>query len=267
MACIYRYTDLADGIIKYVGIVYGETRTLKNRLIEHLHDEWYKYKNWKIEYIDVGIDSRTDAEYYEAHYISLYKTDKYYNMSKSGWGISKYLPDRENDWQEYQLVDVPIETKKYCVYGILNKEWNEYFYIGTDRFDVINNCVCNGYTGKNVRVKIILEKYNCEYNILYSNLDKDNAKELEYKTTVEYIYNGSPIVTPFNKYAPINRKIGIERAKKMGKYKGRKPVSIPNFEQHYQRYITRQINKTELARELHISRPTLDKIIKEYAIK
>lgn len=57
---------------------------------------------------------------------------------------------------------------------------------------------------------------------------------------------------------------GIAIAKRDGKYKGRKAASIPDFEKHYQRYITRQINKSELAKELNISRPTLDKLIKEH---
>ncbi|MCM1234299.1 MAG: recombinase family protein [Ruminococcus flavefaciens] len=57
---------------------------------------------------------------------------------------------------------------------------------------------------------------------------------------------------------------GIEIAKRKGIYKGRKPVSIPDFEKHYQRYMKREISKSQLAKELNISRPTLDKLIKEY---
>lgn len=60
------------------------------------------------------------------------------------------------------------------------------------------------------------------------------------------------------------QKEGIAIAKREGKYKGRKAVSIPDFDKHYQRYISREISKSELAKELNISRPTLDKLIKEY---
>lgn len=57
---------------------------------------------------------------------------------------------------------------------------------------------------------------------------------------------------------------GIAIAKRNGKYKGRKPVSIPDFHKQYQRYLQREIpSKTELAKILHISRPTLDKLIEE----
>ena len=104
MAWVYRYTDLSDNIIKYIGIVWGKNRTLKQRLIEHKkNDDWCKSKNYKIEYIEQDIDNRTDAEYFEAHYISLYNTDHYYNIKKAGWGISKYLPNRENDWVEFSF--------------------------------------------------------------------------------------------------------------------------------------------------------------------
>ena len=56
---------------------------------------------------------------------------------------------------------------------------------------------------------------------------------------------------------------GITIAKSKGKYKGRKEVKVDNFAAHYQRYINRQVNKIQLAKELGISRPTLDKLIKE----
>ena len=57
---------------------------------------------------------------------------------------------------------------------------------------------------------------------------------------------------------------GIAIAKREGKYKGRKSVSVPNIEEYYQRYMTRQGTKTSIAAELGISRTTLDKLFKEY---
>lgn len=102
MGIVYRYRDKRDDIIKYVGIVYGRDRTLKQRIKEHEKDDWYNKSEWIIEYISANIDNRTDAEYFESHYISLYRTDRYYNKSKAGWGISNYLPDREKDWECYE---------------------------------------------------------------------------------------------------------------------------------------------------------------------
>lgn len=59
---------------------------------------------------------------------------------------------------------------------------------------------------------------------------------------------------------------GIAIAKREGKYQGRKAINIDSevFKAQYERYRSREINKTELARVLKVSRPTLDKMIKEY---
>ena len=55
MAVIYRYTDLYDGIIKYVGIVWSDNRTLFDRVKEHRSDEWYNEGRWKIEYLQKSL--------------------------------------------------------------------------------------------------------------------------------------------------------------------------------------------------------------------
>lgn len=60
---------------------------------------------------------------------------------------------------------------------------------------------------------------------------------------------------------------GIAIAKEQGKYKGRKEVKIDNFEEYYNKYKSRELNKTQLAKALNVSRPTLDKLIKEYIQK
>lgn len=60
---------------------------------------------------------------------------------------------------------------------------------------------------------------------------------------------------------------GIAIAKAKGLYKGRKEIKIDNFEEYYNRYKNREFNKTQLAKELNISRPTLDKLIKDYEAK
>ena len=58
---------------------------------------------------------------------------------------------------------------------------------------------------------------------------------------------------------------GIAIAKAKGKYKGRKAIEIDkSFIDGYQRYLARKINKLQLAKELGISRPTLDKLIEQY---
>lgn len=57
---------------------------------------------------------------------------------------------------------------------------------------------------------------------------------------------------------------GVAIAKAAGKYKGRSPVRIKDFPAYYDRYRQREFTKTSLAQELHISRQTLYRLIREY---
>lgn len=57
---------------------------------------------------------------------------------------------------------------------------------------------------------------------------------------------------------------GIAIAKAAGKYKGRKEVQVDDFGAWYDRYKSRELIKLELAKQLDISRPTLDKLIKAH---
>jgi len=60
------------------------------------------------------------------------------------------------------------------------------------------------------------------------------------------------------------QKEGIAIAKREGKFKGRKEVRINDFDKHYLRYMNREVNKVQLAKELKITRPTLDKLIEQH---
>ena len=59
---------------------------------------------------------------------------------------------------------------------------------------------------------------------------------------------------------------GIEIAKREGKYKGRKEISVDEAEfiKAFTKYQRRDLTKGQLAIELKVSRPTLDKLIKKY---
>lgn len=56
---------------------------------------------------------------------------------------------------------------------------------------------------------------------------------------------------------------GIAIAKAEGKYAGRNAVTVNNLLEHYKRYMQRLVSKSELAQELKISRPTLNKLFSE----
>ena len=57
---------------------------------------------------------------------------------------------------------------------------------------------------------------------------------------------------------------GIAIAKAQKKYKGRKEIKIDDFSAWYARYKAREFSKSGLAKQLDISRPTLDKLIKAH---
>lgn len=58
---------------------------------------------------------------------------------------------------------------------------------------------------------------------------------------------------------------GIEEAKKRGVYKGRKEIRIEDsvWEDLYDQYMSRRINKKRFAEQLNVSRPTLDKLLQQ----
>lgn len=127
---VYRYIDKSTNIIKYIGIVYGKNRTLRQRVYEHKkHDEWVSDVEWKIEYIYNPNGTRTDAEHLEAHLIALYKTYNWYNKAKRDWGISNYLP-KEFNWQVYKEKkfkqrDTTKQEKKLQKLRALTKSYQE----------------------------------------------------------------------------------------------------------------------------------------------
>lgn len=57
---------------------------------------------------------------------------------------------------------------------------------------------------------------------------------------------------------------GIDIAKRQGKYAGRQAVKIGDFAAHYQRYMRREVSKSQLAKELGVSRPTVDRLISDH---
>lgn len=61
---------------------------------------------------------------------------------------------------------------------------------------------------------------------------------------------------------------GIEIARREGKYKGGQVKKIDSsvFERYYQDYQMRRINKTEFAAAINVSRPTLNRLLKDTQI-
>lgn len=105
-----------------------------------------------------------------------------------------------------------------------------------------------------------------------------NAKGVHLISNKENIDTSTPtgklmltMIGAINEFERVNllerQREGIAIAKRNGKYKGGKRKIVSNFTEYYTRYISREITKSALACELGISRPTLDKLIKEFEEK
>jgi hypothetical protein len=179
MGYIYRYTDIEDGIIKYVGIVWSENRTLLQRVKEHqTYDDWCNGKQWRIEYMN--IDNKTDCEGLEAHFISLYNTSRLYNKSKTNWGISNVYSMINWEWRELNYHPENIEIKnresRRINDSFLSKLYNDSIY-------VFNNgmCYCFFKTFKREPIYVYMalspedEKFAIDNKIRYMNREQLNS--------------------------------------------------------------------------------------------
>jgi len=111
--CVYRYIDMRDNTIKYVGIV--RKAALEKRIMQHSYvDEWCKNGVWKVEYFEC--ETQSEVEAFEAHLIELYGTWKYFNKVKAHWGINRFLPDVEMWWKPFcESAFADIETLNFSL--------------------------------------------------------------------------------------------------------------------------------------------------------
>lgn len=260
MGCVYRYIDKRDGIIKYVGIVWGKTRTLEQRHKEHIRNEWWCDDNFVLEYIDENIESRTDAEYYEAHYIALYETYNWYNTSKSGWGISKYLPTK-NNWRVFGNTGknyIPKISDKHLQSKIAYQEYkeniaNEIIENIINRIDIIISLLKQEDNIEKA-FKIANELFKNKFDSIYDSITKTN--ENIYNTTFNTDFISS--VPTDEKLESIKTdtiisliKIGIscEKATRYTEYIFKDLYAIKNYEKTLFKDLTRKQKEKKEAQE------------------
>lgn len=110
---------------------------------------------------------------------------------------------------------------------------------------------------------------------LLNLVEEFNRKGITLVSNKENIDSSTPtgklmltMIAAINEFERMNllerQREGIIIAKNKGIYKGRKSTQIKDFERYYAEYKSRKYNKSELAKMLKISRPTLDKLINEY---
>jgi len=72
-------------------------------------------------------------------------------------------------------------------------------------------------------------------------------------------------ISSFERQVILQRTLeGVALAKAAGKYKGRKPIEVEDFKPYYDAYMQREISKSQLAKKLKISRPTLNRLFDDY---
>ncbi len=109
-------------------------------------------------------------------------------------------------------------------------------------------------------------------------VDQLNQKNVHLVSNKENLDTSTPtgklmltMIAAINEFERTNllerQREGIAEAKKRGVYKGRKEIRISDlkWDEMFQKYMRREINKKEFAKLLHISRPTLDKLLRERA--
>ena len=107
-------------------------------------------------------------------------------------------------------------------------------------------------------------------------VDQLNRKKVHLVSNKENLDSSTPtgklmltMIAAINEFERTNllerQREGIAEAKKNGVYKGRKEISIPDdtWDELYGQYMNRQITKKTFAARLKISRPTLDKLLKQ----
>lgn len=107
-------------------------------------------------------------------------------------------------------------------------------------------------------------------------VERLQAKSVHLVSNKENLDTGTPtgklmltMIAAINEFERQNlldrQREGIAIAKRNGIYKGRKKVTTPDdFSELYARYTRREMNKGQLAEALHVTRPTLERIIREH---
>lgn len=111
---------------------------------------------------------------------------------------------------------------------------------------------------------------------LLNIVDQLKAKSVHLVSNKENLDSSTPtgklmltMIAAINEFERTNllerQREGIDEAKKKGVYKGRKEISIPDatWNDLYDQYMNRQITKKDFADRLKVSRPTLDKLLKQ----
>lgn len=143
--------------------------------------------------------------------------------------------------------------------------------LGTQNIDRIEYFECSNKVIMNAYEFLLIKKYRPKYNIQYNN-DNETMGLIIKEEPVWKVFKEDEqtnlIKTKEKKFLSLEeikerQRIGIEKAKREGKFRGRqvKAIDKNKYFELKNDYKTRKITKVLFAKELGVSRPTLDKIL------
>ena len=186
-----------------------------------------------------------------------------------GEGISSYymLP---KDEREKDLIVIDLGGRTTNVVEYKNKKLVKKDTINEGMIDLFGNIKIkyNNTDGADEPLETheIYHYIQKEQVPLYQDITDKFISDIMKKIKLKFTMIGA--INEFERANLLERqREGIALAKAKGKYKGRKEIKIKDFDTYYSRYMRRELNKSQLARELKISRPTLDKLLKEHEAK
>ena len=292
---IYKY--VVDDEIVYI----GKSKTLDARIRQHSYEEDFKpyLKNCKIFCFECA--NSVEMDLLEMGLINQYKP--ILNVVDKHDGFSGRITIQEPDWEEYIIQEK--ETKKEVHKRTTNK-WLSVIRSNDkaiEAYKYIVKMLQDGHyepTEDDVfgtKVEIPCSKEMCDSGVvgiflpfrwfkgngccgvnLPCSLKYDRKKgKYSYIVGIDFINNEftKMFVSLIGEHEKMKRMNMLERqregiaiAKAKGVYKGRKPVEVDDevFKVQYERYMRREITKTELAKELNISRTTLYKMLNENGV-
>ena len=110
----------------------------------------------------------------------------------------------------------------------------------------------------------IIEQLNAKDVALISNKESIDTSTATGKLFITII----GAIAEFERQTLLDRqREGIAIARQKGAYKGRNKVVVKDFSRYYDRYMRREVSKAGIAKELGISRPTVDRLIREHQEK
>lgn len=139
---------------------------------------------------------------------------------------------------------------------------NEYKEIASIEYTIINN-----KANRDILELLLILKNRPKFN---KQLMYNDEPTLLITNEIELLWNKEEYIDKYlNRLIFLAKREQEKKEKQIREPKGRRGIhieDISNFKQKYDVYLSRGITKVQFAQDIGVSRPTLDKLLKEYEI-